>query len=305
MQKITPYLWFDDQAEDAARLYTSLFDNASVGKVMRYGKEGFEVHGQPEGKALTTEFSLDGYKLVGLNGGPHFKFSPATSLVALVESEAAADALWQELSTGGDVLMPFQAYDWSPKYGWLIDRYGLSWQIMVGRKEDVGQTVTPSLLFVGGQHGKAEDAINHYVSVFEQSPGRSKIDGIHRYDGTGADPAGTVMHGQFRLNGETFMAMDSAEDHQFGFTEAFSFSVSCDTQDEVNYYWNALSAVPEAERCGWLKDRFGVSWQIIPKIMLELLSDPDQAKSGNVMSAMLQMTKIDIEGLKQAHASAG
>lgn len=249
---------------------------------------------------LIVAFQLAGQDMLALNGGPHFSFTPAISLLVVLESERQIDALWAALSDGGSVLMPLDAYDWSQKYGWLNDRYGLSWHIMLGKHADVGQTVSPSLLFVGRQAGKAEEAVRFYASVF----GNSEIQGIARHDGDGTEPAGTVKHAQFRLEGGTFMEMDSALEHQFGFNEAVSFIVSCDTQGEIDRLWSALSAVPEAERCGWLKDRYGVSWQIVPSVLPELMSDPDPEKSGRVMAALMGMGKLDIGRLQAAHAHA-
>lgn len=160
LQRITPNLWFDRQAEDAAKFYTSIFKNSSIGKVSRYGKEGFEQHGMPEGTVMVIEFELEGQKFTGLNGGPHFKF-----------------------------------------------------------------------------------------------------------------------------------------------TEAISFIVNCETQEEVDHYWNKLSegGDPNAQMCGWLKDKFGVSWQIIPFALSKLMSDPDREKAGRVMNAMLKMKKIEIEALEDAY----
>ena len=121
--------------------------------------------------------------------------------------------------------------------------------------------MTPALLFAGNAAGQAEAAIEHYVSLF---PGAS-VDGILRHDGSGKDAAGTVKHAQFRLGGQALMVMDSAEPHAFAFNEAVSLLVSCKDQAEIDRLWAALSAVPQAEACGWLKDRFGVSWQIAPR----------------------------------------
>ena len=159
LQKITANLWFDRQAEDAARFYTSIFKNSGIGKISRYGKEGFEQHGMPEGTVMVVEFHLEGQKFSALNGGPHFKFS-----------------------------------------------------------------------------------------------------------------------------------------------EAISFIVNCESQEEVDYYWEKLSegGDPKAQMCGWLKDKFGLSWQIVPAVLAELMSDPDAAKAGRVMNAMLQMKKMDIQALKDA-----
>jgi predicted 3-demethylubiquinone-9 3-methyltransferase (glyoxalase superfamily) len=296
MQTIVPHLWFDDEAEEAAQFYCSLFDDSSVGRVQRYGKAGFEVHGRPEGSVMTVEFELDGFEMIALNGGPHFSFTPAISLFVVLETADEVDAMWAELSEGGEVLMPLDAYPWSERYGWLNDRYGLSWQITLSERPDMGgQSIAPSLLFVGDHHGEAEEAINHYVSTFPDS----EVGLIMRNDGSGVEPEGTVQFAQFDLDGEGFMALDSALEHDFGFNEAVSFLVRCDTQDEIDRYWEALSADPEAERCGWLKDRFGVSWQIVPTALPELLGD-DQETSDRVMKALLGMKKLDLARLEEA-----
>jgi predicted 3-demethylubiquinone-9 3-methyltransferase (glyoxalase superfamily) len=162
MQKITPFLWFDNQAEEAAHFYVSVFSarggNSSIGKISRYGKEGFEVHHMPEGTAMTVEFTLEGLTYSALNAGPVFKF-----------------------------------------------------------------------------------------------------------------------------------------------TEAVSFAISCDSQEEVDYYWSKLSAVPASEQCGWLKDKFGLSWQVVPSVLGKLMSDPDPAKAGAVMQALLKMKKLDIAKLQEAY----
>lgn len=163
MQKITPFLWFDKEAEDAAEFYVSIFKNSSMGKVTRYGKEGYEVHQMPEGTVMTVAFTLAGQPFVALNGGPVFKF-----------------------------------------------------------------------------------------------------------------------------------------------TEAISFVISCTTQEEVDYYWDKLTegGDPKAQLCGWLKDKFGLSWQVVPDRLNELLADRDKAKAGRAMDAMLQMKKIDIAELESASSGA-
>lgn len=163
MSRITPCLWFDDQAEEAARFYASIFPDARIGKITRYGKEGFEIHGRPEGSVMTAEFELDGQTFTALNGGPVFRFNEAISLQVDCETQAEVDHFWEKLSEGGD---------------------------------------------------------------------------------------------------------------------------------------------ESAQQCGWLKDRYGVSWQIVPAILRRMLQDPDAAKSGRVMKALLQMKKLDIARLEQAYAQA-
>src|SRR3546814_18576448 len=122
MQKIIPHVWFDSEAEEAATFYASLFPGSERGRVTRYGKEGFEQHGQPEGKVMTAEFALAGYEFIALNGGPIFKLNPSISFFVVCESEGEVNRLWESLSEKGKILMPINQYHWSPRYGWLQDR---------------------------------------------------------------------------------------------------------------------------------------------------------------------------------------
>lgn len=295
-QKITPNLWFDRQAEEAAALYTSAFKNSSIGNVSRYGEEGYEIHGMPAGTVMTVEFQIEGQWFTGLNGGPMFQFTPAVSFFVSCDTEAEIDELYSKLSAGGFALMPLQEYPFSKKFVWLQDRYGVSWQLNLASAK---QKIAPFLLFVGDQHGKAEEAMNFYVSLFKNS----SIINVTRHEAGGGEQEGTIMNARFSLDGQEFMAMDSGLEHQFTFTEATSFIVHCETGEEVDYFWERLSqdGDPAAQQCGWLKDRYGVSWQVIPNALLEMLSDPDPEKSQRVTKVMLQMKKLDVEALKQAY----
>jgi predicted 3-demethylubiquinone-9 3-methyltransferase (glyoxalase superfamily) len=290
MQKITPFLWFNDQAEEAMKFYTSIFKNSKIGSVTRLGEE---VPG-PKGKVLTGTFQLAGGEFMALNGGPEFTFTPATSFFVLCQTPEEIDRLWEKLSKGGTVLMELDKYPFSEKFGWVNDKFGVSWQLNLA---SFPQKISPFLMFVGEQAGKAEEAIRLYTSLFKNS----SISHIDRYGPGEGDPAGTVRHASFTLNGQGFMAMDSNAGHAFTFTSAISFFVNCQTQKEVDFFWEKLSEGGVKEQCGWLKDKFGVSWQIIPSILGELMSDPDVEKSSRVTKAMLQMRKIDIEQLKQAY----
>jgi predicted 3-demethylubiquinone-9 3-methyltransferase (glyoxalase superfamily) len=153
------------------------------------------------------------------------------------------------------------------------------------------QKITPFLWF----DGKAEEAMNFYVSVFKNS----KVVRVSRYGGGGPGPRGTVMSATFQLEGQDFHALNGGP--QFAFTPAISFFVNCETQQEVDELWEKLSEGGKKERCGWLKDKYGLSWQIIPSVLGKMLSDKDPAKAGRVMQAMLQMDKIDIGGLQKAY----
>lgn len=292
MQKITPFLWFDNQAEDAMHFYTSVFKNAKAGDVRRYGEAG----PGPEGSVMTASFELEGQQFMVLNGGPEFAFTPAISFFVICEDRAEIDTLWEKLAYGGTVLMPLNTYPFSEKFGWLVDKFGVSWQLnLVGSKQK--QKIFPFLMFVGEQHGKAEEAINFYVSQFKNS----SIAMIERYGAGEGGTEGTVKHAMFSLNGQGFMAMESNGAHPFTFTPAISFFVNCETQEEVDALWERLSEGGEKDACGWLKDKYGVSWQIVPANLGELLSDPDPVRSQRVMRAMMQMKKLDMKALQEAY----
>lgn len=298
MQKIVPHLWFDKEAEEAVAFYTSLFIDSKIGSVSHYTEAGQETHGQEAGSVMTISFELAGQRFIALNAGPIFKFNPSISFFIRCETEAEVDELYAKLSDGGGIMMPLAKYPFSEKYAWVTDKYGLPWQIFFGDADK--QKITPCLMFVGEVSGKAEEAIHFYTSVFPDS----KIGEISRY-GADAKPnvEGTVTHASFWLEGQEFMAMDSNLPHDFSFNEAISLLVNCDTQEELDEYWGKLSAVPESEQCGWLKDKFSVSWQISPKIMHELFSDQHSEQAKKVMTAMLQMKKLDIAALKAAARS--
>ena len=286
-QKITPFLWYDNQAEEAAHFYTSVFPDSKIGKIQHQGDA-----------VMTVQFFLSGQEFSALNGGPMFPFNPSVSFYVVCESEAEVDHAWEKLLEGGQAMMPLDKYPWSEKYGWVQDKYGVSWQLTLGKIPDVGQKISPLLMFTGDQHGRAGDAINFYTSLFDHSGTNL----LARYEEGEGDPAvGTIKHAQFRLGGNIFMAMDSSYDHGFGFNEAISFVVHCATQKEVDYFWEKLTADGGEEMmCAWLKDKYGVVWQIVPDELIRLISDPDPARAQRAVGAMMQMRKIDIEKIRQA-----
>ncbi|HKY53931.1 MAG TPA: VOC family protein, partial [Anaerolineales bacterium] len=193
-------------------------------------------------------------------------------------------------SKDGQVLVPVDRYPWSEKYGWINDKFGVSWQLALGRFEDVGQTITPCLLFTGNQYGRAEEALKFYSKVFK----RAKTDGI-LYDKQNKN---LVQHAQFALLGQKFMVMDSMEYPKLSFSEGVSLTIHCETQEEIDYYWSQFTDGGEESMCGWLKDKFGVSWQVVPAILDSIMSDP--AKAGKAAEAFMSMRKLDIEQIVQA-----
>ena len=294
--KISTCLWIDDQAEKVANFYLSIFEHSEISNKTSYLVET-PLSDKKIGSVMTVDFELEGQRFTALNGGPHFTPNPSISLFINCDTEEEVDRFWNQLADGGTPLMPLDSYPFSEKYGWVQDKYGVSWQVILS-EEEAPQKIMPSLMFVGNNAGRAEEAIDFYASVFDDT----NIKQIARYGADQKpDEEGTIMYADFELEGQLFAAMDSAQEHDFSFSEGISLMVNCDTQDEIDYYWEKLSAVPEAEQCGWLKDEFGVSWQILPAKMNKLLfSGGDSEKSKRAMEAMLQMKKLDIEALKNA-----
>lgn len=297
--KITHCLWFDTQGREAADFYTSVFENATITPGITYSKAAAEASGKQEGDALTVDFQLENLAFTALNGGPYFKPSPAISFIINCESETEVDRFWKQLSQGGTVMMPLDKYDFSKKYGWIQDRFGISWQVMLTDPEgDWRPKLTPCLLFTGKKSGKTREAIELYTSVFKNT-GRGSM---FPYEQPGQEDK--TMFADFSLEGQWIAAMDSPQDDPFDFTEGNSIMVHCDTQNEIDYYWGKLTENGgQEEQCGWLKDKFGVSWQIIPRVLPKLLSDPDPEKSKKATEAMMQMKKIDINILEEAHGA--
>ncbi len=289
-QKIVPHLWFDKEAVEAAKLYSSIFK----GKV----KNVTTIHNTPSGDCDIVSFELFGQEFMAMSAGPLFKFTPAISFLVACSTKEEVEAIYNKLAKGGKPLMELGSYPFSEKYGWIADKYGLSWQIMHMGDRKITQRITPVMMFVGKMAGKAEEAMKLYTSVFKNA----KMGDMMRYGKNQApDKEGTITFGSFVLESQEFAAMDSAGPHKFAFNEAISFIVKCGTQKEIDHYWGKLSAVPESEQCGWLKDKFGVSWQITPTAMEEMMGSKDEAKMARVTAAFLQMKKFDIATLKKAY----
>ena len=274
--KIYPCLWFDGKAKEAAELYIETFGNARV------------VDENP----IVIILEVHGQKIMLLNGGPMYQPNPSISFMVTCENKEEVDRMWHQLMEGGFAMMPLDSYPWSERYGWVQDRFGISWQLYFGKMSDVGQKICPTLMFTHDQFGKAEEAIHFYTGLFPNS----STTGILKYSEEDEDEEGKVKHAQFSIDGFVMMAMDSSFDHPFRFSEGISIAVDCDTQEEIDHYWDKMTADGgEESMCGWLKDKFGVSWQIVPAILPKLMADPE--KSQKVIEAFMKMRKFDIDVL--------
>ncbi|SHG88636.1 Glyoxalase superfamily enzyme, possibly 3-demethylubiquinone-9 3-methyltransferase [Flavobacterium fluvii] len=275
---IYPCLWFDGNAKAAADFYCSIFNNSKI------------VNDTP----LVVSFEIEGKLIMGLNGGPMFKINPSISLFVTCETDNEIERLYAKLIEGGSAMMPLDEYAWSKKYAWVVDKFGMTWQLMLGEWPAGRPKILPCFLFVGNQYGRAQEAIRLYTTIFPNS----KMHRLEIYEEGDAQPAGNLKFGDFNLQNELFGAMDGFGVNEFQFNEGVSLVVECDTQEEIDNYWKKLTEGGEESQCGWLKDKFGVSWQIVPTILSELMSNPEKAP--RVVEAFMKMKKFDIETLLRA-----
>lgn len=294
---IVPCIWLDDQAEPAAAFYTRTFPGGRVTGVSRYPESMDAPGGKPRGSVMTVEFEVAGQRFTALNGGPMFVLNPSISFFVHVDTAEEAERLFAALVDGGAALMPIGQYPWSERYGWVRDRFGVTWQVITGQRGAGGATIVPCLMFSGALHGRAEEAMRRYAEIFPEG----RLDRVERYAAS-EGPEGTVKHGRFTIAGQEMIAMDSHIDHGFTFGEALSLQVMCADQAEVDRYWSALSEGGAEGPCGWLKDRFGLSWQVTPAQFEQWMRSDDAAARDRAFAAMLRMGKLDIATLERALA---
>jgi predicted 3-demethylubiquinone-9 3-methyltransferase (glyoxalase superfamily) len=288
--KIAPYLWFDKEALKAAGEYIKLFEDS---KIINTGL----IKDTPSGDTETVDFQLAGIRFSAISAGPYFKLNPSLSLMVACKTGEEVERLYNAIHPGGSVLMPLDEYPFSKRYAWIQDKYGLSWQLMMTENSDKIQRIRPALLFSGAACGKAEEAIDYYVSVFKDS---SKGFVNYYSEGEAEDKRAKINYSEFDILGNQFVAMDHGYGGDFTFNEAFSFMILCETQDEIDYYWDRLSRVPEAEQCGWVKDQFGLSWQIAPRILGDILTHGTEEEVKRVTAAFLKMKKLNITDIQKA-----
>lgn len=277
-KNIYPCIWMNGTANAAVNLYKSAFSNTII------------LADTPMVKML----GFGNQKLMLLDGGPHYQPNPSVSLYVVFETEEQIKQAFEMLSVDGKILMPYNTYPWSKKYVWLEDKFGVSWQLSFAENNDPLHRLSPVLMFTGSNAGKAEEAIQYYTALFPNSSVRN----IFRYEAGDMDKTGYIKHAQFFISNTLFMAMDSFHDHKFNFSPGMSFVVDCDTQDEIDTCWNYLTAEGAEQRCGWLIDKYGASWQIVPSILPSLMQNERTATC--VMNAMFTMNKFNIEALEKA-----
>lgn len=298
MQKIVPHLWFDTQAKEAAEFYVKVFPNSKI-------THSSVLKGTPGGDTDMLSFNLNGQDFMAISAGPLFNINPSISFMVNFDpstddkAREHLDELWEALIDGGEALMPIDTYPYSERYGWVKDRYGVSWQLILSDGSgDPRPFIVPALLFNGEAQNKAEAAMEFYLSVFKDS--KKGIESRYE-EATGPADKGAFMFADAMLEGQWFAFMDSGVEMSQPFNEAISLLINAEGQDEIDYYWNKLSAVPEAEQCGWLKDKFGVAWQVSPAVMNKMMEEGSPEQIERVTQAFLKMKKFDLAELEKAY----
>lgn len=284
---IHPCVWHDGTALAAAEHYAAVFPDGAIA----------ERSPTPDAETPPTVVTcrLAGAPLMLLNGGPHFRPNPSISAMVRCGEAALVDELWRGLTEGApEPLMPLGSYAWSPRYGWLRDRWGFTWQLMHDETLPAGAAaeLSPALLFTGERFGRAAGALGRYAAVLPDSGEPS----IEAYADDSPSP-GKVLFGELGFaGGGRLVAMDGPGEHAFAFGEGVSLVVHCADQAELDAVWDGLIAGGGTpSRCGWLRDAFGVSWQVLPQGLSTWLADPDTGPAA--MRALMTMDKLDIARL--------
>lgn len=289
MQKITPFLWFEKNMKEVTDFYISVFPGTAV-------KGGGELDNTPSGTVQMVTLNIFGMNFDLMTAGPYLTFNPTVSFIISCDSLEEVDMLWNKLSVTGKVLMELSNYPFAEKYGWVQDPYGVSWQIMFSSTMKAPHKVIPTLMFAGGVCGRAEEAGNFYTSVFRDS----KINYSMKYDGSEPvdDIRAKVKHSSITIEDFTLALMDSGRKSPLTFAQGISFIVNCENQEEVDYYWEKLTDGGQEVQCGWLNDKFGFPWQIVPKAMGRMMTEGTKEQITRVTEAFMKMKKFDIKTLE-------
>ncbi|AHI21814.1 VOC family protein [Corynebacterium vitaeruminis] len=290
MQTIVPNIWCNGNALEIGQFYADAFPKSKITGIVRYPTEGLLDFQKPmAGQPLTVDVAIAGYKITLVNADDTFAPNPAISFMVTSPTPEATRALWDRLVAGGTVMMELGQYPFNPLYGWVEDKFGVSWQLLTDAS-GTAPYIYPNFMFCGRSQNRAAEAIETYTGIFPDSA----VERVVTYGEMGTPANGvieedSVVFSTFTLAGQTFGAMDSAVKQPFDFNCGVAMLVNAHGQDEIDRYWQALSAAPEAERCGWLQDRFGVAWEIVPDNLGELMVRP------NAYEKLMKMGKIVID----------
>lgn len=292
--KLHPCIWLTDGAAEAANLYISAFQSGRVLNKTYFSAAAAEVSGQKQGSECTVDIEVAGQTLQLLNGGPYFQHSPSMSLFAVCGSAQEVDAIYAKLSPGGKTLLALGEYPFSRRYAFFSDKFGVHWQLML--EEGAKPRIIPCILFGGEKQGTGTKALEFYKTLFKNT----NVLMDERYGKNQGAPEGAIMHARLLLEGSPLVIMDGNSPDPMPMSGALSLVVMCDDQKEVDHYWEKIAAKGAEAQCGWINDEFGVTWQIVPRGLDELVTG-DNEKASRAFKAMADMKKIDFETIRRAY----
>ena len=283
-QNTLVHLWFKgEDLKNAVDKYTKIFENSKILRSINFDTP-FDT------TADCIEFTLGGRVFQAINAEPAFEFNNSFSFVVMCPSQEDLNTKWTNLiSNGGKEIMPLEKTDFAECYGILEDEFGLTWHVFLDGQMHFDFEVVPVMMY---PQGKTKEALEFYSTVFKDFA----INFVDYLD----EEKNNIIFSCFTINGSDYFAWDNLEEVDYPFNESTSIMIECETQEEIDYYWDKLSADKNDGQCGWTKDRFGLSWQIIPKYVNEVFFNQGKEKYNKISSAMLEMKKLDIEKLKQA-----
>lgn len=280
MGKFSACLWVDGHVEEMIAFYSEVFSTVKR-KVTNYFES--DQHGKI-GDILTVSLDIDNLEFILLNGGPEFQMTPAISYVVEARTVEEAECIWGKLAAKGTILMALDESS-GRLFGWLNDQFGVSWQITVGSDAEI---ISPCLMFIHENYGRAAEALTAWESYYGQLEKGLVL----------KNPDDTIQFAKFSLHGQPFMIMENDYDHQFEITMGNSFYVYCEDQEEINRVWAAVTKEGQESQCGWMIDKFGVSWQTVTRDM-DTLFRSINPKAKELTEALYQMKKIDIDYLRE------
>ncbi|CQR25250.1 glyoxalase/bleomycin resistance protein/dioxygenase superfamily protein [Streptococcus varani] len=289
MQTIIPHLWFDREALEAAQLYTSPFPDSHMDWT-------HDLTDTPSGDAVLVQFQLANLTLAAISAGPYFKLNESTSLMVHFQNKDELDRIFETLSEAGRVLMPLGEYPFNSYYVWLEDQFGLSWQFFYSPENSRAVQLEICLLFSQEQVGQVRSFLEKAQALFPNS----QIGTVNHYQENEKQEAkAQINYGELLLNQQRLVVMENGFGGENSFNEAFSLMVYTDSQEETQRLYQQLSHVPESEQCGWVKDEFGISWQIVPRPLMDAYQILSKEEMKPVHDAILTMKRLNYDEIKE------
>ncbi|QES90849.1 VOC family protein [Rhizosphaericola mali] len=270
-------------------LYTCLWANGKADEMIEYYSHVFPNVTLLSNTSIVSNIEINGFKLMLLNAVSQFEINPSISFLYNCSSENEVVEIWEKLKPNSKVLMDLGKYPWAEQYGWIQDAFGVNWQLIYIADNKNWGKILPSLMFTGINNGKLADAILFYQTIFGTDNAHNIV---AKYGENDPDTTGNIKYAEFDLIYYPMVAMENSGSHDFQFNEGVSLVVECNTQTEIDHFWFGLSDGGSLGQCGWLKDRYGISWQIVPKILGEIMEDKDLALTAT--DIVLHSTKFEI-----------